>query len=86
MGTHMKTTIDLADALFNEAKRTAARRGTTLRALVEEGLRHVIEQSKPKSRFVLREVSFHGDGLQPGQREGDWNQVRALLYPELGDK
>lgn len=86
MGTHMKTTIDLTDALFKEAKRTAAERGITLRALVEEGLRHVIEQARPKKRFVLRDGSFRGEGLQPGQREGDWEQIRSLIYPEPGDE
>lgn len=82
----MKTTIDLTDALFREAKRTAAERGTTLRALVEEGLRHVIDQAKPKKRFVLRDVSVGGHGLQPGQREGDWDQVRSLIYPDPADE
>jgi Bacterial antitoxin of type II TA system, VapB len=85
MGAHMKTTIDLTDALFKEAKRTAAKRGITLRALVEEGLRHVIDQAKPKKPFVLRDVSFRGEGLQPGQREGDWAQIQALIYPDPGE-
>lgn len=78
----MKTTIDLTDALFQQAKRAAAERGTTLRALVEEGLRHVIDQSRPKKRFVLRDASVRGRGLQPGQREGDWKQIQALIYPD----
>ena len=39
MGTHMKTTIELSDALLEAAKRLAQSRGTTLRAVVEEGLR-----------------------------------------------
>ena len=39
MGTHMKTTIELADGLLADARRVAAEEGTTLRALLEEGLR-----------------------------------------------
>ena len=38
MVTHMKTTVDIADSLFEAARRAAARERTTLRALIEEGL------------------------------------------------
>jgi hypothetical protein len=39
MLAHMKTTLDLDDALLIEAKAVAARRRTTLRAMVEHALR-----------------------------------------------
>jgi len=39
----MKTTIDIADPLLDEARKLAAREGTTLRALVERGLRVRLE-------------------------------------------
>jgi predicted transcriptional regulator len=37
--THMKTTIELPDDLFADAKVTAARRRTTLKAMIEHALR-----------------------------------------------
>ncbi len=61
---HMKTTVDIADQLFEGARRLAAREGTTLRALIEEGLRAVLlsRRAAPKG-FVLRDASFAGDGV-----------------------
>lgn len=81
MGTHMKTTIDIADPLLAAAKRLADREGTTLRALVEQGLRHVVAERKgERERFVLVDASFRGQGLQPGVGDGAWERVRDLLY------
>lgn len=48
MATHMKTTIDIAPALLAEAKRRARAEGTTLRALVEAGLRRILEEAESK--------------------------------------
>jgi hypothetical protein len=59
MGTHieglaMKTTIDIADELISRAKLVQKRDGVTLRALVEDGLRLVLDRDarRPKYRFV----------------------------------
>lgn len=84
MVTHMKTTIDIADALLLEAKRLAAERGTTLRAVVEEGLDRVVEAHRRQPRFSLRDASFGGRGLQEGVREGDWQAIRTLVYEGRG--
>jgi len=85
MVTHMKTTIDIADGLLAEAKRAADREGTTLRALVEDGLRRVLaERTTGRLRFKLKDASFRGRGLQPGVREGNWDQVRDLVYESRG--
>ena len=47
----------------SEARKIAAREGTTLRALVEQGLRQVVAQKKkPQKRFKLRDASFGGAG------------------------
>ncbi|MGH8172259.1 MAG: hypothetical protein ACREPX_03880 [Rhodanobacteraceae bacterium] len=50
----MKTTIDIADDLISRAKQVQKRDGVTLRALVEDGLRLVLDRDarKPKYRFV----------------------------------
>ena len=58
MVTHMKTTIEIADAILERAKRAAAREKTTMRALVEEGLRRVLDDPRRAGGFRLRTASF----------------------------
>ena len=62
MGAHMKTTIELADAHFLSAKQHAQQRQTTLRALVEEGLRQVLSQAQATApaAFKLADASVQG--------------------------
>ena len=84
MVTHMKTTIEIADALLEEAK-TAAKRGrTTLRALVEDGLRRVLGERRTQKEFRLRKASFPGKGLQPEVGEGSWERIRDTIYEGRG--
>lgn len=45
----MKTTLDLPDDLLIEAKAVAARRRTTLKAMIEHSLRREIGASSPSS-------------------------------------
>ena len=83
MGTHMKTTIDLADALFGEAKRVAARDGTTLRTLIEEGLRLALDRRSGKGAFRLRDASFKGGrGLHPDFARRGLSSLREAAYEE----
>ena len=85
MVTHMKTTIDIADSLFLEAKQLAARRETTFRAIVELGLRHVLESEPEVSQpFRLRKHTFRGNGFQPGLSDGDWDEIRRRAYEGRG--
>lgn len=76
----MKTTIDIADPVLSEARKLAAREGTTLRSLVEEGLRRVLAEKKRKSPFRLRLVTVGGRGLRPELRDASWDEIRDLSY------
>lgn len=80
----MKTTIEVPDNLLREAKRVALREKTTVRALVERGLRSVLSSQKPAGSFVLRRAGFRGDGLVAGRTLGDWETIRDLSYSERG--
>lgn len=67
----MKTTLDLPDDLFVAAKKRAAEERTTLRAIVERGLRSQLgpKRALPK-RAALRWVTVDG-GLPPGMDVAD---------------
>ena len=58
----MKTTVEISDALFNSAKELVQQNQTTLRALVEEGLRRVLADShaRAKPAFKLVDARVHG--------------------------
>jgi hypothetical protein len=80
----MKTTIEIADALLEQARTVAAAEGRTLRALVEEALRQTLAQRAARERFTLRRATFGGEGLQPEWRGRDWEAVRQAAYEGRG--
>jgi len=86
MASHMKTTIQIADSLFREARRIARQERTTLRSLVEEGLRRVISEhrSRRNRRFLLRKATFKGRGLQPHLAGATWDQILDVSYEGRG--
>lgn len=79
----MKTTIDISDALLDEARKLASREGTTLRALVERGLRQVVAEQRKKP-FKLRDCSVKGSGLRPELADASWDEIRRLAYGDRG--
>jgi hypothetical protein len=81
----MKTTFDLPDPLLDEARAVAARRNTTVRALVVAGLRKVIDESRqPHRPFELPRASVPGQGLQPGAQGLSWAQILESTYEGRG--
>ena len=45
MVSHMKTTLNIDDTVMQRLREEAARRGTTMSALVEAGLRRVLDDA-----------------------------------------
>lgn len=80
----MKTTIDLPDELFVAAKRRAAEDRTTLRALVERGLRAQLRRpraARRRAKPAVAWVTVDGglpDGLDLASRAAmhDWLRTR----------
>lgn len=81
----MKTTVEISDSLLQEARKLAAREGTTLKALIEQGLRTVVATRRQRvGAFRLRKASFKGDGLQPGVTGAAWERIREMAYEGRG--
>jgi Arc/MetJ family transcription regulator len=80
----MKTTIEISDSLLDEAKKLAAKEGTTVRAFVEQGLRKVVAERKNRGVFRLRKAAFKGKGIQPGMEDATWERIRETIYQGRG--
>lgn len=76
----MKTTIEISDPLLKAARQAAKRDGTSVRALVEQGLRLALAERRRTGPFKLRDASVDGSGLQPGMDGLSWEAQRALAY------
>jgi predicted transcriptional regulator len=80
----MKTTVELPDSLVRAAQELARQEHTTLRALVEAGLRAVLAEREQAQAFTLRDASVDGEGLAPAFRDAGWDQVREAIYGRAG--
>lgn len=80
----MKTSLELSENLFRRAKALARKRGTTLRALVEEGLHLVLRNREAPRAVKPKLIAFGGEGFADGYQGGDlsWENLRRHIYPE----
>jgi len=88
----MKTTIEITDDLLTRAKRIAQRDGTTVRALVEEGLRQALkEREQPVKREIKPLLTTGGGWLLPpydklGLTQAIYDDYEARELKTLGLK
>ncbi|MEZ5657124.1 MAG: hypothetical protein R3E83_00905 [Burkholderiaceae bacterium] len=76
----MKTTIELPDDLLERGKAVARRENSTLKALIEEGLRMAL-RARTRSKTPRFSVQpFQGDGLTPEFADADWQKIRDEIY------
>ena len=80
----MKTTVEIPDSLLDQARRLARQENSTVKALVEEGLRRILAERGRARSFKLRKVSFKGNGLQPRMAGASWQQIRDAAYEGRG--
>ena len=82
----MKTTVDISDPLFRQARAEAERNGSTLRSLIEDGLRAVLEKRRAASvkRFRLSKLPTQGGGITPEFQNVGWEGMLEESYRGRG--
>lgn len=70
--------------MLDEARKLAARQGTTLRVLIIDGLRRSLAERKRTAAFRLRKATFKGNGLQSGVADASWDRLREMAYEGRG--
>jgi len=84
MGAHMKTTIEIADDLLSRAKQLCRREGKTLRAVVEDGLRQVLQRGGRTATRRVKPVVYRKGGLTAEFRDAPWQALRDEIYRGRG--
>ena len=80
----MKTTVHIPESLLKEARKIASQEHTSIKALIEEGLRRTIDNRKQSHMFRLRKATFKGNGLQSDVDGASWDKIRELSYGDRG--
>ena len=74
----------MQSSLLKEARKLAAKEGTSVKALVEEGLRRIIAERSCAGQFNLRRATFKGKGLKPSVADASWEKIRDMAYEGRG--
>jgi hypothetical protein len=82
----VKTTVDIADDLLKRSQQLAKREGSTLRAVLEEGLRLVLKDRRTPGSRAFRFPTFGRGGLNAEFRDADWEKIRTTIYGEAVHK
>jgi hypothetical protein len=80
----MKTTVEITEELFARTREVAQREGTTMRTLIEEGLRAALARREQKTSYQWPDLSVAGEGLSPDIEEGSWEPLRDRIYAGRG--
>jgi hypothetical protein len=81
---HMRTSIDIPDSLMRRAKSLARARGTTLRELLIDGLRSVVDRGAGSPRHRMTDRSFGEGGLVDGLSWSESERMDELVYGDRG--
>ncbi len=76
----MKITIEISTDLAVRAKALAAKRGVTLRTVVEQGLRMALQEDQGAKRYRLPKRSVPGRGLRREFASRPWSDIVEASY------
>lgn len=80
----VKTTVEISDHLLERANRHARKSGRSLSAVIEEGLRQVLDTPAPRSGYRLSDLSVgNPDNADPMERYS-WQDLRDIIYGHPG--
>lgn len=80
----MKTTIELPDDLLVRGKAVARRENSSLKALIEEGLRLALRARTRKRGAPFAVQPFKGDGMSAEFTGAGWEKIRDEIYRDRG--
>lgn len=78
----MKTTLDIQDALLERAKRHAKRVRRPLRAIVEDGLRHILSERAAPPTYTMPDASVGDPNAADPLETLSWQDLREEIYGE----
>jgi hypothetical protein len=77
---YVKTTVEIQDGLLERARRHARRSGRPVRALIEEGLRLVLQQEARLGAYELVDRSVGNPGDENPLERFTWQDLRDEIY------
>jgi hypothetical protein len=72
--------VEISDDLLKRSQQLAKREGTSLRAILEEGLRLAMKSRQMRQRAQFQFPTFGKDGLNEEFRDASWDAIRDTIY------
>ena len=76
--------MDIADRILARAKELIREQDVTLRSLIEERLRKVIEERSSRKPRRIHPITFRGEGLSSEFKDASWQRIRDAAYEGHG--
>jgi hypothetical protein len=82
----MKTTVVIEDRLFARAQKSAKARGLTMRELIEQALRGILEVQPRQTSYELPDLSVGPNAGHNPLAGKNWESIRNIAYGVDSDR